>query len=157
MDPRVSTSKGKTNSPAVNSCAAFGAQRPSSCSRQCKLLSEIFCSISISSSMTHNTTPLSDYHMSPTPWTSLPNSTAGSKKKKAKSDILQEVDHIWDKIESMHSDAKSHHNSKHQHFLVKFNMKSKHNRDSKKYEWLHSSCKYEASQAAVSHQHLQEK
>ncbi|KAG1884365.1 hypothetical protein F4604DRAFT_1919540 [Suillus subluteus] len=131
-----------------NSRAVFGTQRPSSHGGRCKLLSEISCSIS---------TPLSDYCMSPTPQTSLPNSAGGSKKKKAKSDILQEVDHIQDEIESLHSDAMSLHSNKHQCFLVKLDAKSEHNRDSKKYEWLRGTCEHEASQATVSHQCLQEK
>jgi len=139
-----------------DSRAAFGAQRPLSCGGQHKPSLEMSCSISTPSSMTHNTTPSSDYHMSPTPWTSLLNSATGSKKKKAKLDILQEVDHIWDEIKSMHSDAMSHHDSKHQCFLAKLDVKSKHNCDSKKYEWLHSSHKHEASQATISHQCLQE-
>ncbi|KAG1864369.1 hypothetical protein F4604DRAFT_1928811 [Suillus subluteus] len=140
-----------------NSRAAFGAQRPSSCGGRCKPSSEISRSISRPSSTTHNSTPSSDYCMSPTPQTSLPNSAGGSKKKKAKSDILLEVDHVWDKIESLHSDAMSLHSNKHQCFLVKLNAKSKHNRNSKKYEWLHGAHKHEASQATVSHQRLQEK
>jgi hypothetical protein len=78
------------------------------------------------------------------------------KKKKAKSDILQEVDHVRDEIESMHSDAMSRHDSKHQRFLAKLDAKSEHNRDSKKYEWLRGSHEHKASQATVSHQHLQE-
>ncbi|KAG1906107.1 uncharacterized protein F5891DRAFT_1182296 [Suillus fuscotomentosus] len=41
--------------------------------------------------LTHNTTSSLDFHMSPTPETSLPNSTSSLKKKKAKSDVLQQV------------------------------------------------------------------
>ncbi|KAG2061168.1 hypothetical protein BDR06DRAFT_946580 [Suillus hirtellus] len=89
------------------------------------------------SSMTRNTTPLLDYHVLPTPQTSLPNSVGGLKKKKAKSDILLEAGHIQDEIKSMHSDAMLHHNSKHQCFLVKLDVKSEHHWDLKKYEWLH--------------------
>ncbi|KAG2335344.1 hypothetical protein BDR05DRAFT_954144, partial [Suillus weaverae] len=44
----------------------------------------------------------------------------------------------------------------HQRFLAKLGAKSEHNRDSKKYEWLHGTREHEASQAAVSHQRLQE-
>ncbi|KAG2336471.1 hypothetical protein BDR05DRAFT_1005826, partial [Suillus weaverae] len=112
--------------------------------------------ISTPSSTTRNTTPSSDYRMSPTPQTSLLNSAGGSKKKKAKSDVLQEVVHVRDEIESMHSDAMSRHDSRHQCFLTKLGAKSEHNRDSKKYEWLRGTREHEASQAAVSHQRLQE-
>ncbi|KAG1800002.1 hypothetical protein EV424DRAFT_1352227 [Suillus variegatus] len=80
----------KSPTSLYNSRLAFGAQKPSSHGRQCKPLLEMSCSILTPSSTTHNTTPLSDYHMSPTPQTSLLNSAGGSKKKKAKSDVLQE-------------------------------------------------------------------
>ncbi|KAG1839464.1 hypothetical protein DFJ58DRAFT_733340 [Suillus subalutaceus] len=140
-----------------DSRTAFGTQRPSSCGGRRKPLSEISRSISTPSSTTCNSTPSSDYCMSPTPQTSLPNSAGGSKKKKAKSDILQEVDHIQDEIESLHSDTMSLHGNKYQCFLAKLDVKSEHNRDSKKYEWLRGACEHEASQATVSHQCLQEK
>ncbi|KAG2343089.1 hypothetical protein BDR05DRAFT_948489 [Suillus weaverae] len=147
-----------SKSPAsfYDSRAAFGAQRPSSHGGRHKVSSEMSRSILTPSSTTRNTTPSSDYHMSPTPQTSLPNSVGGSKKKKAKSDVLQEVVHVRDEIESMHSDAMSCHDSRHQRFLAKLGAKSEHNQDSKKYEWLHGTREHEASQAAVSHQHLQE-
>ncbi|KAG2344210.1 hypothetical protein BDR05DRAFT_947609 [Suillus weaverae] len=80
----------------------------------------------------------------------------GLKEKKAKSDVLQEVVHVRDKIESMHSDAMSCHDSRHQRFLAKLGAKSEHNWDSKKYEWLRGTREHEASQATVSHQCLQE-
>ncbi|KAG2047140.1 hypothetical protein BDR06DRAFT_976972 [Suillus hirtellus] len=142
--------------PHSKSPQAFGAQKPSSHVGQCKLLLEMSHSILMPLSMTHNTTPLSNYHVSPTLQTSLPNSAGGLKKKKAKLDVLQEVGHVWDEIESVHSNAMSCHNSKHQRFLVKLDAKSKHHWDLKKYEWLCGVCEHEASQATVSHQCLQE-
>ncbi|KAG1769632.1 hypothetical protein EDD22DRAFT_948882 [Suillus occidentalis] len=92
-------------------------------------------SLSTPSSTTRNTSSSSDYHMSPTPLTSLPNS-AGSSKKKAKSDIMQQVDLVRDGIESLQSNAASRHETKHQRFLAKLDAKSEHQRDSKRYEWL---------------------
>lgn len=95
--------------------------------------------------------------MSPTPQTSLPNSAGGSKKKKAKSDVMQQVDHVQDEIESVRSDAMSRHDSKHQRFLAKLDAKTEYHRDAKKYEWLRGAREHEVSQATVSHQRLQEK
>jgi hypothetical protein len=108
------------------------------------------------SSTTRNTTLMSDYFVSPTPQTLLPTSAGSLKKKKEKSDVMEQVDQMKDEIQSMHSDAMSRHDSKHQRFLVKLDTKSEHNRDIKKYKWLRTNCKHEASQATVSHQRLQE-
>ncbi|KAG1785527.1 uncharacterized protein HD556DRAFT_1450659 [Suillus plorans] len=94
--------------------------------------------------------------MSLTPETSLPNSAGSSKKKKAKSDVSQQVGQVRDEIESMHSDVMSRHDSKHLCFLTKLEVKSEHSCDTKKYEWLRSSHEHEASQATVTHQRMQE-
>ncbi|KAG1874056.1 hypothetical protein C8R48DRAFT_769440 [Suillus tomentosus] len=75
---------------------------------------------------------------------------------KVKSDVMEQADQMKDEIQSMHSDAMSHHNRKHLCFLMKLNMKSEHNCDVKKYKWIHTNHKHEASQATVSHQQLQE-
>ncbi|KAG1887459.1 uncharacterized protein F5891DRAFT_1199923 [Suillus fuscotomentosus] len=63
---------------------------------------------------------------------SLPVST-GSSKKKAKSNVVQQVDQFWGEIESLQSDAMLCHDSKHQRFLTKL----------------------EVSQAALNHQRQQ--
>jgi hypothetical protein len=94
-------------------------------------------------------------HMSPTPQTLLPNS-AGSSKKKAKSDVSQQVEQVRDEIESSYSSVMSCHKGKHQCYITKLEAKSKHNCDLKKYDWLHTTWEHKASQAAVSHQRLQE-
>ncbi|KAG1800091.1 hypothetical protein EV424DRAFT_1545814 [Suillus variegatus] len=88
--------------------------------------------------------------------TSLPTSAGSSKKKKARSDVMEQVDQMKDEIQSMHSDAMFRHDSKHQHFLAKLDTKNEHNHDIKKYEWLRTNREHEASQATVSHQWLQE-
>lgn len=49
----------------------------------------------------------------------------------------------------------SHYNNKYKYFITKLNVKTKHNQDIKKYEWLRANYEYEVSQAIVSHQHLQ--
>lgn len=118
---------------------------------------EISHSISTPSSTTRNTIPSLDYCMSPTPQTSLPNSVGGLNKKKPKSDIMQQMDHVQDEIKSMRSNAMSCHDSKHQRFLVKLDVKTKYHCDVKKYEWLCGTCEHEVSQATVNHQCLQEK
>ncbi|KAG1728965.1 uncharacterized protein EDB91DRAFT_1349938 [Suillus paluster] len=129
----------KSPASAYNSRSAFRMQKPPS----------------LHSSTTRNTTSLSDYLMSSTPQTSLPNS-GGSKKKKAKPDVMQQVDEVKDELASMHSDAMSRHDHKHHRFLAKLEVKSEHNRDIKKYEWLRATHEHETSQATVSHQRLQE-
>ncbi|KAG1810325.1 uncharacterized protein HD556DRAFT_1436066 [Suillus plorans] len=146
----------KTPASAYNSRSAFRAQKPSSHGSRRRLPSEMSCSASTPSSTTRNTTSSSDFHMSPTPETSLPNSAGSSKKKKVKSDVSQQVGQVRDEIESMHSDTMSRHDSKHLHFLAKLEVKSEHSRDTKKYEWLRSNREHEASQATVTHQHMQE-
>ncbi|KAG0691693.1 hypothetical protein DFH29DRAFT_883919 [Suillus ampliporus] len=113
--------------------------------------------MSTPSSTTRNITPSSDYPMSPTPQTSLPTSAGGSKKKKAKSDISQQVDHIQDEIGSLHSDAMSRQDHKHERFLTKLDVKTEHHHDVKKYDWLRGTCEHEALQATVNHQCEQEK
>ncbi|KAG2047484.1 hypothetical protein BDR06DRAFT_1030843 [Suillus hirtellus] len=81
----------KTPASAYNSRSAFRAQKPSSCGSRRRLPSEMSRSASTPSLTTRNSS--SDFHMSPTPTpeTSLPNSTGSSKKKKAKSDVSQQV------------------------------------------------------------------
>jgi hypothetical protein len=81
-----------------------------------------------------------------------PNQRWQFEEEKVKSDVMEQVDQMKDEIQSIHSDAMSHHDSKHQHFLTK----SEHNRDVKKYKWLRTNCKHEASQATVNHQQLQQ-
>ncbi|KAG1908400.1 uncharacterized protein F5891DRAFT_1179919 [Suillus fuscotomentosus] len=148
----------KTPASAYNSHLAFRAQKPSSHGSRCRLPLEMSCSTSTPSSTMRNTTSSLDFHMSPTPTpeTSLPNSAGSSKKKKAKSDMSQQVAQVRDEIESMHSDTMSCHDSKHLRFLTKFKVKSKHSHNTKKYEWLRSSRKHEASQVTVTHQCMQE-
>lgn len=46
----------------------------------------------------------------------------------------------------------SHYNNKHKHFITKLDVKTKHNQDIKKYEWLCANYEYEVFQAIVSHQ-----
>ncbi|KAG1806005.1 uncharacterized protein BJ212DRAFT_1486131 [Suillus subaureus] len=77
--------------------------------------------------------------MSPTPQTSLPNSASSLKKKMAKSDVSQQVKQ-----------------GRHQCYIAKLEVKSEHNCDVKKYDWLHTTWEYKVSQAMVSHQCLQE-
>ncbi|KAG1761007.1 hypothetical protein EDD22DRAFT_954409 [Suillus occidentalis] len=114
-------------------------------------------SMSTPSSMTRNTTTSSsDYNMSPTPQTSQQTST-GSKKKKVKSDIAQQIDHVQDEIKSLHSDARSRYNHKQERFLAKLDAKTEHHRDTRKYEYLRSAREHEASLATTNHQHEQEK
>ncbi|KAG1804663.1 uncharacterized protein BJ212DRAFT_1304214 [Suillus subaureus] len=93
--------------------------------------------------------------MSPTLQTSLLNST-GSSKKKAKSDIMQQVELVHNGIESLQSSAMLHHESKHEHFLAKLDVKSKHQWDTKKYDWLHATCEHKVNQVALIHQCQQE-
>ncbi|KAG2343724.1 hypothetical protein BDR05DRAFT_948131 [Suillus weaverae] len=112
-----------------DSCSVFGAQRLLSHVGQHKLPSDIAHSLPTPLLTTRNTSLSSDYHMSPTPQTSLPKS-AGSLKKKAKSDIMQQIDLL---------DAKS-----------------EHQQDSKKHDWLRDTCEYEATQVALIHQCQQE-
>ncbi|KAG1793673.1 uncharacterized protein HD556DRAFT_1443461 [Suillus plorans] len=98
----------------------------------------------------------SDSFISPTPQTSLPTSTEGSKKKKAKLDVQEQVAKVNDEIESIQSSAVSCHEVKHQHFFVKLDAKSDYHRDAKKYEWLRDTRAHKSSQAAINHQHHQE-
>jgi adenine-specific DNA methylase len=115
-------------------------------------------SMSTPSSTTRNTTTTSssDYNMSPTPQTSQQTS-AGSQRKKAKSDVAQQIDHVQDEIESLHSDARSRHDHKQERFLAKLDAKTEHHRDTRKYEYLRSAREHEASLATTNHQREQEK
>lgn len=147
----------KPSTSSYNSRSAFGAQKPLSRGGRRKLPSEISRSPSTPSSTTRNTTSASDYFMSPTPQTSRPTSAStGSKKKKAKSDVMEQVDQVKDEIQSMHSDAMSRYDHKHKRFIAKLDAKTEHNRDVKRYEWLRANREHEVSQAAVNHQRLQE-
>jgi hypothetical protein len=113
-------------------------------------------SMSTPSSMTHNTTTSSsDYNMSPTPQTSQQTSTGS--KKKAKSNIAQQIDHVQDEIESLHSDVRSRYDHKQERFLAKLNTKTEHHHDTRKYEYLRSAREHEASLATTNHQREQEK
>jgi len=145
----------RTLASTYNNRSAFSMQKPSSRGGQCKIVSVMSCSTSTPSSTTCNTSSSSEYHMSPTPQTLLPNST-GSLKKKVKLDVLQQVEQVRDEIESLHSSVMSCHEGKHQRYIAKLEVKSEHNCYLKKYDWLHATQKHEASQAAVSHQRLQE-
>ncbi|KAG2072126.1 hypothetical protein BDR04DRAFT_1153619 [Suillus decipiens] len=146
----------KTPTSFYDSHSAFGTQRPLSQGGQCKLTLDMACRMSTPSLTSCNTTPLLDYHVSPTPQTLLlPNSVAGSKKK-AKSDILQQVDLVWDEIESLQSSTMSLHENKHQCFLAKLETKSEHQCDTKKYDWLCATHEHESNQAILSHKHQQE-
>ncbi|KAG1823691.1 uncharacterized protein BJ212DRAFT_1296262 [Suillus subaureus] len=88
--------------------------------------------------------------------TSLPNSAGSSNKKKAKSDMSQQVEQVRDEIKSLHSSVMSHHKGRHQCYITKLKAKSEHNRDVKKYNWLCTTWEHKVSQATVSHQCLQE-
>ncbi|KAG1764181.1 hypothetical protein EV702DRAFT_1051435 [Suillus placidus] len=154
--PEPFTMPAVSPSSVYNSSSVFGLKKPPSCGRHRRLPSEISISTSAPSSTTCNTTSSSDYLMSSSPQTSLPNSAGGSKKKKAKSDVMQQVDEVKDEIVSMHSNAMSHHDLKHQCYLAKLESKTEHSRDIKKYEWLRATREHETFQATISHQHLQE-
>ncbi|KAG2089449.1 uncharacterized protein F5147DRAFT_780618 [Suillus discolor] len=149
----------KSPTPFYDSRAAFGTQRPSSCGGRHRKTPSIASSgmsrsMSTPSSTTRNTS--SDSLISPTPHTSLPTSTEGSKKKKAKSDVQEQVAKVNDEIESIQSSAVSRHEAKHQRFLAKLDAKTDYHRDAKKYEWLRDTRAHESSQAAVNHQRHQE-
>ncbi|KAG2072547.1 hypothetical protein BDR04DRAFT_1116969 [Suillus decipiens] len=134
----------------------FGTQRPLSWGGGCKLPSDMACSMSTPSSTSCNTTPSSDYHVSLTPQTSLlPNSVAGSKKK-AKSNISQQVDLVQDEIENLQSSTMSLHENNHQCFLAKLEAKSEHQHDMKKYDWLYATHEHKSNQAILSHKRQQE-
>lgn len=87
---------------------------------------------------------------------SLPKSASGSKKKKVKSDVSQQVEQVKDEIESFQLSVMSRHKGKHQCYITKLEAKSEHNCDMKKYEWLCATWEHETFQAAVSHQRQQE-
>ncbi|KAG1812036.1 hypothetical protein EV424DRAFT_1349428 [Suillus variegatus] len=78
--------------------------------------------------------------------------TTGSKKKKAKSNIQEQVERVNGEIGSIQSDVASRHNLKHEHFLVKLNVKKDYHCEMKKYEYLCEARTHEAMQAATSHQ-----
>ncbi|KAG2068236.1 hypothetical protein BDR04DRAFT_1158051 [Suillus decipiens] len=112
--------------------------------------------MSTSSLTSHNMTPLSDYHVSLTPQTLLlPNSAAGLKKK-AKSNISQQVDLVWDEIKSLQSSTISLYENKHQCFLAKLKTKSEAQCDMKKYDWLCATHEHEFNQPILSHKRQQE-
>ncbi|KAG1730362.1 hypothetical protein EDD22DRAFT_960738 [Suillus occidentalis] len=112
-------------------------------------------SSSTPSSTTHNTSS-SDFPASPTSWTLVSGPSAGSRKKKAKSDIQEQVERVNDKIESLHSDVASRHSFKHERFLAKLDMKKDYHWEMKKYDYLCEARAHEAMQAATSHQREQE-
>ncbi|KAG2045704.1 hypothetical protein BDR06DRAFT_978019 [Suillus hirtellus] len=92
--------------------------------------------------------------LSPTLQTSISvqPKTTGSKKKKAKSNIQEQVERVNGEIGSIQSDITSRHNLKHKCFLMKLNVKKDYHCKTKKYEYLHEACTHEAMQAATSHQ-----
>ncbi|KAG2055050.1 hypothetical protein BDR06DRAFT_1046763 [Suillus hirtellus] len=153
--PQPFTIRTKLPTPIYDSCSAFGAHKPSSRGARRKGPSDMARSMSTPSSTMCNTTPSSDYIVSPTLQTSLPNS-GGSSKKKARSDVQDQVGLVWDEIESLQSGALSHQESKHQRYLAKLGAKSKHSCKTKKYEWLCDTCAHEASHASLVHQRQQE-
>ncbi|KAG1801250.1 uncharacterized protein BJ212DRAFT_1305067 [Suillus subaureus] len=101
-------------------------------------------------------TPASTYNNHSVFGIQKPSSCGGSKKKKAKSDVSQQVEQVRDEIKSLHSSVMSHHKGRHQHHIAKLKAKSEHNHDVKKYDWLCTTREHEVSQAMVSHQRLQE-
>jgi hypothetical protein len=150
----------KSPTPFYDSRAAFGAQGPSGHNARRKLSSIALSSpgmtrsSSTPSSTTHNTSS-SDFPASPTSWTSVSGPSAGSRKK-AKSDIQEQVQKVNDEIESLHSDVALRHSFKHKRFLAKLDMKKDYHREMKKYDYLHEARAHEAMQAATSHQREQE-
>ncbi|KAG2029200.1 hypothetical protein BDR03DRAFT_1018757, partial [Suillus americanus] len=97
-----------------------------SCRGQHKPLS-MSRSMSTPSSTAHNTVSSSS-----TPQMSLSvQPDAGTKKKKAKSDVQDQVDNLVGEIGSIQSDIMSIRDSKHQQFLAKLDAKSESNRDTK--------------------------
>ncbi|KAG2128933.1 uncharacterized protein EDB93DRAFT_1108859 [Suillus bovinus] len=78
----------------------------------------------------------SDYSMFLTLQTSLSTSNSTFKKKKAKLDMMEQIDKVKDKIQSMYSDAMFLHDSNHKCFFAKLNTKREHSQDMKKYKWL---------------------
>ncbi|KAG0700030.1 hypothetical protein DFH29DRAFT_876898 [Suillus ampliporus] len=80
----------------------------------------------------------------------------GKKKKKAKSDMQDQVENLTEEIGSMQSDVMSLHDSKHQRFIAKLEAKSENQHETKKYDWLRDTRAHEASQAVLTHQQEQE-
>ncbi|KAG0707644.1 hypothetical protein DFH29DRAFT_871299 [Suillus ampliporus] len=74
------------------------------------------------------------------------------KKKKAKSDMQDQVENLTEEIRSIQSDVMSLCDSKHQQFIVKLEAKSENQCETKKYNWLHDTRAHEASQAVLTHQ-----
>jgi hypothetical protein len=97
-----------------------------------------------------------DFPASPTSRTSVSGLSAGSRKKKAKSDIQEQVERVNDEIGSLHSDVASRHSFKHERFLAKLDMKKNYHWEMKKYDYLREAHVHEAMQAATSHQREQE-
>ncbi|KAG2058092.1 hypothetical protein BDR06DRAFT_1033856 [Suillus hirtellus] len=153
--PQLFTICTKLPTPIYNSRLAFGAHKLSSREVQHKGPSDMAHSMSTPSSTMRNTMLSSNYIVSPTPQTSLPNS-GGSSKKKARSDVQDQVGLVRDKIKSLQSGALSHQESKHQHYLAKLGVKSKHSHETKKYKWLCDTHAHEASHASLIHQRQQE-
>ncbi|KAG2051963.1 hypothetical protein BDR06DRAFT_1009895 [Suillus hirtellus] len=99
-------------------------------------------SSSTPSSTTHNTSS-SDFPASLTLQTSISvqPKTTGSKKKKAKSDIQEQVERVNGEIGSIQSDVTSRHNLKHERFLVKLDVKKDYHCEMKKYKYLRKETK----------------
>ena len=143
----------KSPTPFYDSRAAFGTQRSSGRGahrRPSSIASSgMSRSMSTPSSTTRNTSS-SDLHISPTSQTSL---SVVTKKKKAKSDIQQQVDNINDEIQSS---IMSRHDSKNERFAMKLDAKRDYIREAKKYEWLREARSHEVMQADVNHRRAQE-
>ncbi|KAG1734018.1 hypothetical protein EDD22DRAFT_960136 [Suillus occidentalis] len=150
----------KSATPFYDSHAVFVAQGSSGHNARRKPSSIASSSLGMTRSSstpsltTHNTS-LSDFPASPTSWTSVSGPSAGSRKKKVKSDIQEQVKRVNDEIESLHSDVASRHSFKHKCFLMKLDMKDYH-QEMKKYDYLCEARTHEAMQAATSHQRKQE-
>lgn len=109
--------------------------------------------LSTPSSSTRNSTPSA----SSTPQTSVSAQLdSGKKKKKAKSDVQDQVENLTEELESIQSDVMSLRDSKHQRFIAKLSAKSENQRETKKYNWLRESRAHEVSQAVLGHQREQE-
>ncbi|KAG1778502.1 hypothetical protein EV702DRAFT_1267677 [Suillus placidus] len=148
-DPQPFHVPAKAPTNAYHSRAAF-SQQPIRGKHKPLLMSR---NLSTPSSTPRNTTPSS----SSTPQTSVSAQVNGcKKKKKAKSDVQDQVENLTEEIESIQSDVMSLQDSKHQRFIVKLSAKSENQRETKKYNWLRDMRAHEASQAVLTHQREQE-
>ncbi|KAG1813218.1 uncharacterized protein BJ212DRAFT_1482688 [Suillus subaureus] len=112
-----------------------------------KLLS-MLCNLLTPSSTTCNMTPSSSSTSQTLVSAQL---DSGKKKKKAKSDVQDQVENLMEELESIQSDIMSLWDSKYQWFIVKLLVKSENQWETKKYNWLCDTCAHEASQAVLTH------